>query len=200
VAVPILALTRRPRGTVPSPAGTRGGQSPRPPAISRVLHAEANRFGCAAGTDCWLDSRYQGKYIGFVEPKEHRERVSYWKELSQYDLDTAAVMLEGRRYLYVGFMCHQAVEKALKALHWHFVRTEPEYTHSLSRLARKAGLLSSLVPEQIRFLDMLEPLNIGARYPSDRDLMSKTMTRDRCESILSTTKGFIAWLDQRYLQ
>jgi HEPN domain-containing protein len=40
--------------------------------------------------------------------------VKYWVELSQYDLDTAEAMLKTRRYLYVGFMCHQTIEKILK--------------------------------------------------------------------------------------
>ena len=59
-------------------------------------------------------------------------------------------------------MCHQSVEKALKAYHWFFMRSEPEYTHSLSRLARKAGLLPELSEKDKGFLDTLEPLNIEA--------------------------------------
>jgi HEPN domain-containing protein len=42
-------------------------------------------------------------------------RTRYWLELADYDIETAKVMLSGRRYLYVGFMCHQTIEKALKA-------------------------------------------------------------------------------------
>jgi len=41
------------------------------------------------------------------------ERADYWFESAEYDLQTACAMLETRRLLYVGFMCHQAVEKAL---------------------------------------------------------------------------------------
>jgi len=40
-------------------------------------------------------------------------KVLYWIEISDYDLDTAEAMLESKRYLYVGFMCHQAIEKQL---------------------------------------------------------------------------------------
>jgi HEPN domain-containing protein len=36
-------------------------------------------------------------------------------EKADYDLDTAKAMLQTERYLYVGFMAHQAIEKALKA-------------------------------------------------------------------------------------
>ena len=44
------------------------------------------------------------------------ERIEYWLELADYDLQTAKVMLTGERYLYVGFMCHQTIEKAIKAV------------------------------------------------------------------------------------
>lgn len=44
------------------------------------------------------------------------EKVKYWIELSDYDLETAEAMLKSRRFLYVGFMCHQTIEKAFKAI------------------------------------------------------------------------------------
>ena len=37
--------------------------------------------------------------------------VENWIERSQYDLDTAKVMLDTSRYLYVAYMCQQMVEK-----------------------------------------------------------------------------------------
>jgi len=43
------------------------------------------------------------------------EQINYWVELSDYDIETAVAMLKSKRYLYVGFMSHQAVEKILKA-------------------------------------------------------------------------------------
>ena len=39
------------------------------------------------------------------------DKVAYWLEGSEYDFQTAHAMPETKRYLYVGFMCHQAVEK-----------------------------------------------------------------------------------------
>lgn len=41
-------------------------------------------------------------------------KVRYWTALADYDAETAAAMLRTGRYLYVGFMCHQSVEKMLK--------------------------------------------------------------------------------------
>ncbi len=42
------------------------------------------------------------------------EKVLYWIDIAEYDMETAKVMLEGKRFLYVGFMCHQVIEKILK--------------------------------------------------------------------------------------
>ncbi len=33
-------------------------------------------------------------------------KAAYWLESAEYDLQTAQAMLETRRLLYVGFMCH----------------------------------------------------------------------------------------------
>lgn len=43
------------------------------------------------------------------------DKVKYWLELSDYDVETALAMLNGKRYLYVGFMCHQTIENIFKA-------------------------------------------------------------------------------------
>ncbi|MCL2649900.1 MAG: HEPN domain-containing protein [Candidatus Azobacteroides sp.] len=39
------------------------------------------------------------------------EKIQYWINLSENDLKVAHTLLEGKHYLYVGFMCHQVVEK-----------------------------------------------------------------------------------------
>ena len=43
------------------------------------------------------------------------DRVKYWTEISDYDFDTAEAMYSTGRWLYVGFMCHQTLEKIFKA-------------------------------------------------------------------------------------
>lgn len=39
------------------------------------------------------------------------EKVKYWIDLAKYDFETAKAMFDTKRYLYVGFMCHQTIEK-----------------------------------------------------------------------------------------
>ena len=39
-----------------------------------------------------------------------KDKIEYWLEIAQYDLVSAKAMLESKRFLYVGFLCHQVVE------------------------------------------------------------------------------------------
>ena len=59
-------------------------------------------------------------------------RVKYWIDLSDYDLETAEAMLHSKRYLYVGFMCHQTLEKVFKAYYTDLSNETAPFTHSLS--------------------------------------------------------------------
>jgi len=43
------------------------------------------------------------------------KKITYWIDLAEYDIVTATAMMKTKRYLYVGFMAHQAIEKILKA-------------------------------------------------------------------------------------
>ena len=125
------------------------------------------------------------------------EKVVYWLELSEYDLRTADAMLETGRYLYVGFMCHQVVEKALKAYHAAHKELQPPYTHNLSRLATLSGLYESFTETQKDLLDTLEPLNIEARYPTHKQTLQQSLNHERCANLIRQTKEFFAWIQSK---
>ncbi len=90
------------------------------------------------------------------------DKIKYWTELSDYDYDTAEAMLVSKRYLYVGFMCHQAIEKIFKAYYINLKTDIPPYTHSLSYLAKKGEFYDFFEESQKDFIDQIEPLNIEA--------------------------------------
>ena len=125
------------------------------------------------------------------------DKVTYWIEISDYDFDTASAMLAPKRYLYVGFMCHQVIEKILKA-YWSNVLEEPPLKiHSLSRLAEKSGLDKDMSEEQLDFIDELEPLNIEARYPSYKERLLNSLTADRCKELIKQTDELRIWIKSR---
>ena len=123
-----------------------------------------------------------------------KERIEYWLDLANYDLVTAKVMLESKRYLYLGFMCHQVIEKSIKAYFWHVKKSDPPYSHNLLVLSDKSTLENLLSSEQKIFLNELMPLNIQARYPNDKLAMLKTLNYNKSRSILKRTKEFYKWI------
>ena len=125
------------------------------------------------------------------------DKVIYWVEMSDYDIETADAMLATGRYLYVGFMCHQTIEKILKA-YWSKNLTEiPLKIHSLSRLAEKTCLSDQFTDEQLDFIDRLEPLNIEARYPSYKERLMKSLTKEYCTTLFQDTKDLQQWIKNK---
>jgi HEPN domain-containing protein len=123
--------------------------------------------------------------------------VQYWLDLSDYDMETAHAMFETKRFIYVGFMCHLTIEKALKAWYTSENESTAPYTHNLARLAEQTGVFHRFSDAQKAFLDLLEPLNIQTRYPTHKDKLTKALTAEVCEDLLGQTKELQTWIKQQ---
>lgn len=125
------------------------------------------------------------------------EKVKYWLDLAEYDLETAHAMFDTKRWLYVGFMCHQVTEKMLKAYFTYTQNSFPPYIHNLSKLAMQAGLDSEFSEQQKDLLEELEPLNIETRYPSYREQLLKSLSPQRCERLIDNTSELKIWIREK---
>ncbi len=125
------------------------------------------------------------------------ESVRYWMELSDYDLEPADAMLQTGRYLYVGFMCHQAVEKLFKGFYRQETDKIPPKTHNLRLLARESEIVGKLSLAQRELLALLDPLNMEARYPEHKERISSLMTADRCTELLGDTRRLHGWIKKQ---
>lgn len=123
--------------------------------------------------------------------------ATYWVEMSDYDFDTANAMLQTGRYLYVAFMCHQVIEKILKAYWSTRLEETPLKIHTLSRLAERSGLMEEMTEEQLDFIDVLEPLNIEARYPTYKERLMSSLTRERCTELITNTNELRTWIKNK---
>jgi HEPN domain-containing protein len=122
------------------------------------------------------------------------DKVLYWVELAEYDYETAKIMLETKRYLYVGFMLHQTIEKVLKGYYVSTLGASPPHTHNLMVIAQKSLIYENLSEKQKELLDFLDPLNIQARYPRNKEKLSKELDFARCSWLLGETEGLFAWI------
>ena len=126
-----------------------------------------------------------------------KEKVRYWMDMAEYDLETARVMLKGKRFLYVGFMCHQVIEKILKGYYVFVKDDNPPYTHNLSYIADQSRINDKMTEEQKDFIDLLEPLNVEARYPKHKERLMLSLSDERCKEIIQKTEGLYQWIKQQ---
>ncbi len=125
------------------------------------------------------------------------DKVKYWLELAEYDLETAEAMLDTKRFLYVGFMCHQSFEKLLKAYYVKVKADTPPFTHNLRYLAELTNVIEEFDENKLLFLNRLQPMNIEARYPTYKHEIMKLLTYDYCQSLIFDSKEFYVWIKKK---
>ncbi|MCL2446266.1 MAG: HEPN domain-containing protein [Oscillospiraceae bacterium] len=126
-------------------------------------------------------------------------KAQYWLDLADYDLETAQAMLKTKRYLYVGFMCHQTIEKALKAVIAKDCADgdTPPKIHDLTKLSVRANMLEAMSDEQQDFIEKLNPLNIQARYPEHKERLAMALDKGICQDLISSTEDFLCWIKEQ---
>ncbi|MDR1892476.1 MAG: HEPN domain-containing protein [Oscillospiraceae bacterium] len=124
------------------------------------------------------------------------DKTAYWLGLSDYDIETAKAMQKTGRYLYVGFMCHQVIEKALKAVIAKSCAEGeiPPKIHHLLKLADRAGLFEKMSQEQQAFIKELNPLNIEARYPEYKEKIAAELSAEICDTLIAGTEELLCWI------
>jgi HEPN domain-containing protein len=120
------------------------------------------------------------------------EKVEHWLDIAEYDLETAAAMQVSGRYLYTVFMCQQALEKLLKAIHIQQKGEEAPRTHNLSHLFKLVDL-----PEEEKYQPMLARITafyIKGRYPDYKRKLSQLLDSKTSLAILNESQEIFNWL------
>ena len=110
--------------------------------------------------------------------------TSKWREIAAKDIEVAELTHDNGYWLYAAFLCHQALEKTLKAYYVATHDDDPPFTHSHTRLLSRCGLTDELTDEQLRFVTLIEPMYIEARYPEQKLDAAKMLNKDAQENRL----------------
>ncbi len=124
------------------------------------------------------------------------KRTLEWLKQADYDMDTAEFMARGGRYFYAVFMCHLAVEKALKGLYEQNLHEAPPKTHNLVFLLDKIGLRPDA--DKGRFITRLNEANVATRYPDDIDELQSKYTQEIAARILTQSKEILKWIKKQF--
>lgn len=88
-----------------------------------------------------------------------------WLDMVDYDIGTAKQMFKAKRYVYVIFMCHLAIEKALKATVCEETNKFPPKTHDLILLTNLGKV--EFPDDLMTFIGMINNAAVVTRYPED---------------------------------
>ena len=122
--------------------------------------------------------------------------MAHWIERAKYDLETAKAMLDTARYLYVAYMCQQAVEKLFKAI-MAYQGKENVPVHNLIRLSELCEIKDKLNSEQFTFLAELTPYCIEARYGDYKESLSEIINKEKAKIVYQETQEIFRWLYQQ---
>lgn len=132
---------------------------------------------------------------------DNKEKYSYWEDIADYDLGTAEAMLLSGRYLYVVFMCQQAVEKLTKGLLVLHKGEEPPRTHNIWSVFDRTFDIDrfeekekTVAENYFSFFDELLAYYISERYPSYKEKLSESITKEKASEVLNKSKEVISWL------
>ena len=124
------------------------------------------------------------------------EKFEYWRDIAQYDLKTAQAMYKTGRWLYVVFMCEQAIEKLCKGLYLLFINDNIPQIHDINSLVTKfADKLPEPIDDEKRLLfARLSAFYLKNRYPEYKERLSMSLDKKEAGNILKKSREVFKWL------
>lgn len=135
-----------------------------------------------------------------------QEKYGYWLMLSDYDIGTIDCLIDGKRWVYVAYLCQQALERQLKGMFVYYNNAEAPKTHNVNFLLNK-------VINSPKFAESADPARFKARrnecedflvevmfyYMSDypfsyKNISSRFVDEAMAVELHKKTLDFIAWL------
>lgn len=119
-----------------------------------------------------------------------RPEAAAWWELAEADFESAKANLASQRFYITAFLCHQCVEKGLKAL-WIAQRRElPPKVHNLVELAEALSAYERFDTALLR----LNPQYVATRYPDAANgVPSRNYNRELAEAFLRDAEEIMVW-------
>ena len=125
-----------------------------------------------------------------------QEKYEHWLDIAEYDLDTADAMFKTGRWLYVAFMCQQAVEKLCKGLYVLYVSDEVPRVHNIRNVVKRFAdqLPEPVSDERNHLFDTLTAFYMESRYPEYKQKLSLQMNETKAKELIEQTKEVFQWL------
>ena len=125
------------------------------------------------------------------------KELKNWLAMVDYDVKTANQMLKTGRYVYVIFMCHLSIEKALKAVICWKTKRLPSRTHDLVYLTKESGVI--LPDDLLIFIGIINNASTATRYPEELSKLVSSYPKAITQKYFNKTREIVLWL-KKYLR
>ncbi len=122
--------------------------------------------------------------------------TSKWYDLAVSDFDMAIIAFKHNKLLHCAFNLQQTNEKILKGLFISIHNDQPPYIHDLAKLATLITNKKTELKVYNKLFTGLNPYYILARYPTYRESLSQSLTKDSLNSYISKTEELLKWAEQ----
>lgn len=134
------------------------------------------------------------------------EKYNYWVLLSEYDIETADVLIAGKRWLYVAYVCEQAVERLLKGMYVLYTKKEVPKSKNINfifnKIAKNENFINHINIEEfnrdkVEYEEIL--IDIMFYYISDYPfsylkVMDRFISEETAMEVYNKTKKTLEWL------
>jgi HEPN domain-containing protein len=134
------------------------------------------------------------------------DKYKYWVMLSDYDIETAQVLLDAKRYMYVTYTCEQAVEHLLNGMHVFYIGKEAPKSHNIIFILNQLqkdntfSLKVNMADFELRkekyedfFADLI--FYYMSDYPfSYKKIMDRFVSEEVATDMFIKTKEVLSWL------
>jgi Uncharacterized conserved protein related to C-terminal domain of eukaryotic chaperone, SACSIN len=119
----------------------------------------------------------------------------FWEEMAAYDLETASILLDADKLLYVGLMCHKSIEKILKAVIAAKYPDRPvPISMNLGLLIKDTDLAEDLDEDKRTLLNTLNRLQLEAGYPTIDTNILEWLSAAQCGKLIEETRKLYGWI------
>jgi HEPN domain-containing protein len=125
------------------------------------------------------------------------EKVQYWIEISDDDVETTEVLLNGKRYLFAMYTCHLFLEKIFKAYYASLTQKTPPFVHGLIYISVEGGFWEDISEDQQKFIKSIEAFDIKGRYPDYKRHLASTLDQSNSREIYEQSKALQLWIKEK---
>ncbi|OGM99124.1 MAG: hypothetical protein A2817_00290 [Candidatus Yanofskybacteria bacterium RIFCSPHIGHO2_01_FULL_39_8b] len=127
-----------------------------------------------------------------------KSKTLSWIKIADDDFAVAKDNFKDKHYAHAVYMCHQTIEKYLKALVQELTDQIPPYTHNFNILMEASGVFFSQEIENKILL--LAPHYIPTRYPEELEKLKEQYTEEATQNYIKNALEIITWLKNKYLE